>query len=102
MVLFRLILHPLIILMYDIFFMLCISQLINAVVDSFNTIVAKDGIVLNIGGLNDLDSLPAYLEKWHMQLWDFAFLVIFKGVSPFLKTNVFANYHGATFLLVCN
>jgi hypothetical protein len=74
MVLFRLILHP------------------------FNTIVAKDCIVLNIGGLNDLDSLPAYLEKWHMQLWDFAFLVIFKGVSPFLKTNVFANYHGATFL----
>jgi hypothetical protein len=54
--------------MYDIFGMLLKSQLINAAVDSFNSIVTKDGIVLNLSGLDGVDSLPAYLEKWHMQL----------------------------------
>jgi hypothetical protein len=28
--------------------------------------VAKDGIVLNFGGLDGPDTLPAYLEKWRM------------------------------------
>jgi hypothetical protein len=46
----------------------CIFQLIDAVVDSFNTIVAKDGIVLNLGELDGPDTLPTYLEKWHMLL----------------------------------
>jgi hypothetical protein len=74
--------------------MLYISQLIDAIVDSF--IMAKDGIVLNIGGSDGLDSLPAYLEKWCMQLWNLAFPTVFKGVSPFKKSNVFTNYHGIT------
>jgi hypothetical protein len=60
--------HSPIILMYDIFGMLCKSQLIDVAVDSFNSIVAKDGIVLNLGGLDGPDSLSTYLEKWHMQL----------------------------------
>jgi hypothetical protein len=55
---------------YDLFDTSYIFQLIDAVVDSFNTIVAKDGIVLNFGGLDGPDTLPIYLEKWRMQLWD--------------------------------
>jgi hypothetical protein len=89
MVQFKLILYRSFILMYNIFCMLCISQLIDAAVDSFNSIVAKDGIVLNLGGLDGLDSLPAYLEKWRMQLWDLAFPAVFKGVFPFKNSNVF-------------
>jgi hypothetical protein len=54
--------------------------------------VAKDGIVLNMDGLDGPDSLPAYLEKWRMQLWDLAFSTIFKGVSPFKKSDVFVDY----------
>jgi hypothetical protein len=71
--------------------MLCISQLINAAVDSFNSIMAKDEIDLNLGGLDGPNSLPAYLKKWHMQMWDLAFPTVFKGVSPIKKGNVFAN-----------
>jgi hypothetical protein len=63
------------------------------VVDSFNT---KDGIV---GGLDGPDTLPAYLEKWHMQLWDLAFSTIFKGVCPFKKSDVFVDYCGASLLV---
>ena len=55
----------------------CIFQLIDAIVDSFNTIVAKDGIVLNLGKLDGMDTLLAYLEKWRMLLWDLAFSSIF-------------------------
>jgi hypothetical protein len=80
----------------DIF---CISQPINALVDSFNSIVAKDGIVLNLGGLDSMDSLQAYLEKWCMQLWDLAFPVVFKGVSPFKKSNVIIDFHGVILLV---
>jgi hypothetical protein len=65
--------------MYDIFGMLLKSQLINAAVDSFNSIVTKDGIVLNLSGLDGVDSLPAYLEKWHMQLWDLAIFSCLQG-----------------------
>jgi hypothetical protein len=46
------------------------SQLIDVAVNSFNSIVAKDGIQLNLGGLDGSDTLPEYLEKWRMQLWD--------------------------------
>jgi hypothetical protein len=37
-------------------------------IDYFNSIMAKDGIVLNLGGFDGPDLLPAYLEKWRMQL----------------------------------
>jgi hypothetical protein len=60
---------------YDIFDTPCIFQLIDVAVDSFNTTMAKDGIVLNFGGLDGPDSLPAYLENgtcncgtWHSHL----------------------------------
>jgi hypothetical protein len=84
---------------YDIFDTPCIFQLIDAAVDSFNTIVAKDGIVLNLGGLDGPDTLPAYLEKWRMQLWDLAFSSVFKGVSPFKKSDVFVDYRGFNLLV---
>jgi hypothetical protein len=84
---------------YDIFDIPCIFQLIDAAVDSFNTIVAKDRIVLNLGGLDGPDTLPAYLEKWRMQLWDLAFSSIFKGVSPFKKNDVFVDYRGSNLLV---
>jgi hypothetical protein len=58
--------------------------------------MAKDGIVLNPGGLDGMDALPTYLEKWSMQLWDLAFPAIFKGVSSFKKSIVFVDYHEAT------
>jgi hypothetical protein len=78
----------------------CIFQLIDAVVDSFNMIVAKDGIVLNCQGeLDGPDTLPAYLEKWRMLLWDLAFSSIFKGVTPFKKSDVFVDYHGSNLLV---
>jgi hypothetical protein len=84
---------------YDIFDTPCIFQLINAAVDSFNTIVAKDGIVLNLGRLDGPDTLPAYLEKWRMQLWDLAFSSIFKEVNPFKKSDVFVDYRGSNLLV---
>jgi hypothetical protein len=84
---------------YDICDTPCIFQLIDATVDSFNTIVAKDGIVLNLGGLDGPDILPAYLEKWCMQLWNLAFSSIFKGVSPFKKSDVFVDYRGSNLLV---
>jgi hypothetical protein len=86
-------------LIFDIFDTPCIFQLIDAVVDSFNTIVAKDGIVLNLGELDGQDTLPAYLEKWHMQLWDLAFSSIFKEVTPFKKSDVFVDYRGSNLLV---
>ena len=61
--------------------------------------MAKDGIVLNLGGLDGLDILTAYLEKWHMQLWDLAFSTIFKDVCPFKKSDVFVDYHRANLLV---
>jgi hypothetical protein len=61
--------------------------------------VAEDGIVLNLGGLDGLDTLPAYLEKWRMQLWDLAFTTVFKGVCPFKKSDEFVDYHGANLLV---
>jgi hypothetical protein len=61
--------------------------------------VAKDGIVLNMSGLDGPDSLPAYLEKWRMQLWDLAFSTIFKGVSPFKKSDVFVDYRRSNLLV---
>jgi hypothetical protein len=61
--------------------------------------VAKDGIVLNMDGLDGPDSLPAYLEKWRMQLWDLAFSTIFKGVSPFKKSDVFVDYRRSNLLV---
>jgi hypothetical protein len=84
---------------YDIFDTPCIFQLIDVAVDSFNTIVAKDGIVLNLGGLDGPDTLPAYLEKWRMQLWDLAFSSIFKGINPFKKSDVFVDYRGSNLLM---
>jgi hypothetical protein len=68
MVQFTFILNLIIYLHNDIFDIHCIFQLIDAMVDSFNSIVAKDRIVLNLGRLDGSDTLPAYLEKWHMQL----------------------------------
>jgi hypothetical protein len=44
-------------------------------------------------------TLPAYLEKWRMQLWDLAFSTIFKGVSPFKKSDVFVDYRGSNLLV---
>jgi hypothetical protein len=79
---------------YDIFDTPCIFQLV-----SFNTIVAKDGIVLSLGGLDGPDTLPTYLDKWCMQLWDLAFTTIFKGVCPFKKSDVFVDYRGANLLV---
>jgi hypothetical protein len=99
MVQFSFNLNLIIYLNYDIFDIHCIFQLIDVVVDFFNSILAKDGIVLNLGGLDRPDTLPAYLEKWRMQLWDLAFLTIFKGVCPFKKSDVFVNNHGATLLV---
>jgi hypothetical protein len=77
----------------------CIFQLIDAAIDSFNNIVTKDGIVLNLGGLDGPDTLPAYLEKWRMQLWDLVFSTIFKGVSPFKKNDVFVDYRASNLLV---
>jgi hypothetical protein len=86
-------------LIYDIFDTPCIFQLIDAVVDFFNTIVAKDGIVLSLGRLDGPDILPAYLEKWRMQLWDLAFTTIFKDVCPFKNNDVFVDYRKANLLV---
>ena len=79
--------------------MFYIPQFINATVDSFNSIMAKDGIVLNISRLDGLDSLPTYLKKWCMKLWNLAFLIVFKGITPFKKTDIFSDYLGATLLV---
>ena len=84
---------------YDIFDILCIFQLIDEAVDSFNTIVAKDGTIVNLGGMDGPDILLAYLKKWRMQLWDLAFLSVFKGVSPFKKSDVFVDYRGSNLLV---
>jgi hypothetical protein len=84
---------------FDIFDTPCIFQLIDPAVDSFNTIMAKDGIVLNLGELDGPYTLPAYLKKWRMQLWDLAFSSIFKEVSPFKKSDVFVDYHGSNLLV---
>ena len=84
---------------YDIFDSLCIFQLIDAAVDSFNSIVAKDGIVLNLGGLVGPNIEPAYLETWCMQLWYLAFSIVFKGVCSFKKNDVFDNYRRANLLM---
>jgi hypothetical protein len=65
-----------------------IFQLIDAVVDSFNTIVAKDEIVLNLGELDGPDIL-----------WDLAFSSIFKEVTPFKKSDVFVDYRGSNLLV---
>ena len=62
-------------------------------------IVAKDGIVLNLGGLDGLDILLAYLENWRMQLWDLAFSLVFKKVKPFKKSDVFVDYRGFNLLV---
>jgi hypothetical protein len=59
--------------------------------------VAKDGIVLNMGGLDGPDSPHAYLERWRMQLWDLAFSTIF--VTPFKKSDVFVDYRGSNLLV---
>jgi hypothetical protein len=96
---FSFILNLTIFLNYDIFDTLCIFQLINAAVNSFNSIVAKDGIVLNLGGLDGLDIEPAYLENWRIQLWDLAFSIVFKGVCPFKKSGVFVDYCRANLLM---
>jgi hypothetical protein len=61
--------------------------------------VAKDGIVLNLGRLDGLDTLPAYLEKWRMQLWESAFSTVFKRICSFKKSDVFLDYRGATLLV---
>jgi hypothetical protein len=84
---------------YDLFDTSYIFQLIDPAVDSFNTTVAKDGIVLNFGGLDGLDTLLAYLEKWRMQLWDLAFSSVFRGVTPFKKSDVFLDYRGSSLLV---
>jgi hypothetical protein len=84
---------------YDLFDTSYIFQLIDAAVDSFNTTVAKDGIVLNFGGLDGPDTLPAYLKKWCMQLWDLAFSSVFKDLIPFKKSDVFLDYHGSSLLM---
>jgi hypothetical protein len=73
-------------------------QFIDAAVDFFNSIVAKDGIAMNLGALDGPDTLPVYLEKWHMQLWDLAFSTIFKNVCSFKKSDVFIDYRGASLL----
>jgi hypothetical protein len=52
-----------------------------------------------MGGLEGPNSLPVYLEKWRIQLWDLAFSTIFKGVSPFKKSDVFVDYHGSNLLV---
>jgi hypothetical protein len=83
---------------FDIFDSPYIFQLID-VVDSFNTIVAKDGIVLNLGELDGPDTLPAYLEKWCIQLWNLAFLSDFRGMSPFKKSDVFVDCRGSNLLV---
>jgi hypothetical protein len=49
--------------------------------------------------LDGPDTLPAYLEKWRMQLWDLVFSTIFKGVSPFKKNDVFVDYRGSNLLM---
>jgi hypothetical protein len=74
-------------------------QLIDVAIDSFNSIVAKNGIILNLGRLDGPNTLPAYLRKWRMQLWNLAFSTIFKGVCPFKKSDVFVDYHGANLLV---
>jgi hypothetical protein len=61
--------------------------------------MSKDGIVLNLGGLDGPDILPAYLEKWCIQLWESAFSTVFKGVCPFKKSDVFLDYCGTTLLV---
>jgi hypothetical protein len=99
MVRFSFILNLTIYLNYDIFDIHCIFQFIDPAVDSFNSIVAKDGIVLNLGGLDGPNTLPAYLEKWRIQLRDLAFSTIFKDVCPFKKSNVFVDYRGAILLM---
>jgi hypothetical protein len=50
--------------------------------------VAKDGIVLNLGGLDGPNTLRTYLEKWRTQLWDLAFSTVFKGICQFKKSDV--------------
>jgi hypothetical protein len=62
MVQFSFILNLIIYLHNDIFDTHCIFQLIDAAIDSFNSIMAKDGIVLNLGGLDGPNTLQAYLE----------------------------------------
>jgi hypothetical protein len=99
MVQFNFILSLTIYLNFGIFNTHCIFQLIDAAVDSFNTIVAKDGIVLNFVVLDVPDTLPNYLEKWRISLWESGFSTVFKGVCPFKKRDVFLDYRGATLLV---
>lgn len=84
---------------YDIFEVHCIFKLIDVAVDSFNSIVAKDVIVLNLSGLDGPNTLLVYFEKWHMQLWNLVFSTIFKDVYPFKKIDVFVDYCGVTLIV---
>jgi hypothetical protein len=99
MVQFSFILNLTIYLNYDIFEVHCIFQLIDAAVDSFNSIVAKDVIILNLSGLDGPDTLLVYFEKWRMQLWNLAFSTVFKDVCSFKKSDVFVDYCGVTLIV---
>jgi hypothetical protein len=88
MVQFSFILNLTIFLNYDIFDILCIFQLIDAAVDSFNSIVAKDGIVLNLSGLDGWTHCQHILRNgacnsgtWHFKLSSRVFVPLRRVMS---------------------
>ena len=74
-------------------FLIChvhsILQLEDGVVDLFTNSVKENGLLIDMEVPERPKSLMVYIEGWHHQLWDQAFLGFFKGKDAYTRSKAF-------------
>lgn len=75
-------------------FLICdvhiLLQLEDAAVDILTNSVKEDGLVVDMAVPEKPRSLIAYMQGWHNQVWDHAFLGFFKGKDAYSRSKTFS------------
>lgn len=73
-----------------------ISQIEDAALEMYDSIIRADNIAVNMEVASEPQSLGDYLETWRMRIWDHAYAGAFKGPDGFKKSMEFKDYKGSS------
>ena len=64
-------------------------QVEDGAVDLFSNTVKEDGLLVDMEAPEKTKALNVYIQGWHNQIWEHAFMGFFKGKDSYTKSKAF-------------
>lgn len=74
-------------------------QLEKSSVDLYMKIVKEDGLIIDMEVAEKRMTIDAYVQAWHIQIWEHGFMGLFKGKDSHSRTKAFKDQRQTDFVV---